>query len=161
MHARTNVSITARQKLSSLKRHMPMAEPISAVVRADREVFKRTAEGRNKRKSGRVNVSFEARYVFGRTRSVCLVTDLSMTGATLKVQQFFTEGDILTLVFTIPDMGDFSLRSKVRHVRGGRIGIEFLSHTYSDLRVLTEFVKRETTRALLEFTKKHTAMPAR
>jgi len=161
MHARTNVSITARQKLSSLKRHMPMAEPISAVVRADREVFKRTAEGRNKRKSGRVNVSFEARYVFGRTRSVCLVTDLSMTGATLKVQQFFTEGDILTLVFTIPDMGDFSLRSKVRHVRGGRIGIEFLSHTSSDLRVLTEFVKRETTRALLEFTKKHTAMPAR
>lgn len=156
MNTRSNVSVTARQKLSSLKRHMPIAEPISAVVRADREVFKLTAEGRNKRKSGRVNVSFEARYMFGKTRSICLVTDLSMTGATIKVQQFFTEGDVLTLIFTIPDMGDFSFRSKVRHVRGARIGIEFLSHTTAELKVLTEFVKRETTRALLEFTKKHT-----
>lgn len=115
-------------------------------------------QSKNKRKSGRVRVAFEAAYDFANARSVCLVTDLSMTGASLKVQQFFTEGDVITLVFKIPNMGDFKLMSKVRHVRGGKIGIEFLSLTDSDRQILTEFVKRETSRVLHEFTQKKSTM---
>ncbi|MEK6794272.1 MAG: PilZ domain-containing protein [Spirochaetota bacterium] len=161
MHLKTNISVTAHQKLSSLRRHMPIAEIVPVKARPGREELKRFAvKPKNNRKSGRVRVSFEARYIFGNTRSTCLVTDLSMTGATLKVQQFFTEGDMLTIIFKIPDMGDFSLMSRVRHVKGGRIGIEFLSHTAEDVRVLAEFIKRETTIALHEFTRKKAQMHA-
>ncbi|MEK6795366.1 MAG: PilZ domain-containing protein [Spirochaetota bacterium] len=115
-------------------------------------------QSKNKRKSGRVRVAFEATYDFANAKSICLVTDLSMTGASLKVQQFFTEGDVLTLIFKIPNMGDFSLTSKVRHVRGGKIGIEFLSLNDTDRQVLTAYVNRETSRVLTEFTQKKKSM---
>lgn len=103
---------------------------------------------RNNRRSGRVGVSIEALYEYNQVKSRCLLNDLSETGASLKVSQFFTSGDLIIVHFTMPDKTELSINARVRHVKGSRIGIEFYAISDSQKTALNAFIKKESSKLL-------------
>lgn len=111
--------------------------------------------GRNKRKTGRVNVNFEGKYEFNLQQSSCMVTNLSPSGAALKVPQFFSEGDVLRVFFELPSKITIDAWSEVRYMKGSKIGIQFTQIRDEDKAALEAFVKRETSKLLHNLASNH------
>lgn len=109
---------------------------------------------RNKRQAGRVSVYIEATYVFNRWPSDCVILNLSVSGAAVKVPQFFSVEDVIELKFDLPLARDISAIGNVRYMRGTTIGVQFMDMLDATRDAIAAFIQDESRKMMNRFNQK-------
>jgi c-di-GMP-binding flagellar brake protein YcgR len=107
----------------------------------------------NKRENFRANLNIEAQYSLDDTQSKCTVLDISNTGMGLKVPQFLTEGDVLTVYFEIPEYGRVKAKVNVVFMKGTKVGCNFISIDDQSRQVINRYIDKFASKNLRKFFK--------
>jgi c-di-GMP-binding flagellar brake protein YcgR len=101
--------------------------------------------GIDRRQAPRANAQFDVRYGKGDEFSDAQTCDISATGIGLLGPKQYPMGDEIELRFRPPasDKGDLvTMKAKVRHSSGQRMGLEFVNVPTSDHLRIRDMIKR-------------------